>query len=540
MKKLLFLLLLCISLPSLSAGNLPSDSLLKVLDNTIKLRPQYSMKKESRLDSLKTALNKSTNPQYIYNIYNRLYKEYRNYNMDSALYVAYQKYEVANRLDNKQFMYSSEMNVAEILGIMGMYKEAFDIANEIDKQQLDAEELAYYYHLYHSTYSLLLENALSQREKTYYSDLVSLYKDSLLQVNDPETLGYKLVENGKLVETGRYDEALSLMLQCYKEYGDRESQIGALAYGLSDVYEKIGDVEQQKKYLAISAISDLRRAVKSYIALRKLATILYMEGDLDRAYLYIKCAMEDATFGKARYRTLEISETLPIIVTAYDKKVTQEKDNLKKYLVLISFLSVILVIGTVYIYKQLKKLSQARKHIKKMYEEVKQVNGDLQELNMKLSESNHVKEEYIGSVFNLCSSYIDKMETYRIDLNRKLKVGQVKEAMKITGSATFVSDELKDFFRNFDAIFLNIYPNFVEEFNALLVEEEQVYPKAGDILTPELRVFALVRLGISESSKIANFLHYSPQTVYNYKLKIKNKLAVSKEKFSEAIQQIGK
>lgn len=540
MRKLLFLLFILIPLSPIFSGNLPSDSLLEVLDQTIKQRPQYTLKKESRIDSLKMLLNRDKNSQYTYNIYGRLYKEYRNYNMDSALSVAYRKYDIANKLNDKKYIHESQMNIAEILGIMGMYKEAFDIANQINKNELEEKQWPYYYHLHHSTYSLLLENSLSLKEKLYYRDLVSQYKDSLLQVNNPETLGYKLVENGKLVEKGRYDEALNLMLRCYEEYGGNEALVGALAYGLSDVYEKTGDTEQQKIFLAISATADLRRAAKSYIALRKLATILYKEGDVERAYVYIKCAMEDATFCKARYRTLEISETLPIIVAAYDKKATQEKDNLKKYLLLISILSVILIIGTVYIFKQLKKLSQARKHIKKMYEEVKQVNHDLQELNTKLSESNLVKEEYISSLFNLCSSYIDKMETYRVDLNRKLKVGQIKEAIKITDSTNFVGNELKDFFRNFDAIFLNIYPNFVEEFNALLINDGQVYPKSGDILTPELRVFALIRLGISGSSKIANFLHYSPQTVYNYKLKIKNKLAVSKEEFSEAIQQIGK
>ena len=280
--------------------------------------------------------------------------------------------------------------------------------------------------------------------------------------------------------------------------------------------------------------------MKGYIALRKLAILLYKEGDLDRAYTYIKCSMEDAIFCRARFRTLEISQTLPIIVAAYDQKVKQEKEKLEKYLFLISILAVVLVISVICIYKQLKKLSLARKAINTMYEDVKRMNGDLNDLNKKLSESNLVKEEYIGSVFNLCSTYIDKMEAYRIDINRKLKSGQIAEAAKITSSTSLVSDELKEFFRNFDAIFLNIYPNFVEEFNALLIENEKIVPKTGDILTPELRVFALVRLGITDSSKIASFLHYSPQTVYNYRLKVHNKLIVSKDEFAVAIQQIGK
>lgn len=539
MRHFFLMLLFFFSILSVSGAKSQLDSLLYELDLTIKNRPQYNMIKELRIDSLKAKLAQASDAEESHKIYHRLYREYRNYNMDSALFMATKKYDIAQSIGNIQYQYTASMNIAEILGIMGMYKEAFNIADKIDRNGLDEDQLPYYYHFYHSTYSLLFENSLAQNEKSHYEHLVSQYKDSLLQVNDPNSIGYLLVENGKLVELGRYDEALSLMTKCYKENKNNESIVGSLAYGLSDIYEKLGNTEQQKKYLIISATSDLRRAVKSYISLRKLAVILYKEGDLDRAYSYIKCSMEDATFSKARFRTLEISETLPIIVAAYDKKATQEKSNLKKYLVLISILSVVLIISLVYIYKQLTRLSQARKRIKDMYEEVKQMNTELNGLNKKLSESNLVKEEYIGYVFNLCSSYIDKMETYRINVNRKLKTGKIDDALKTTSSTSLVSDELKEFFSNFDIIFLNLYPNFVDGFNALLKEDERITPKSDDILTPELRVFALIRLGINDSSKIASFLHYSPQTVYNYKLKIHNKLAVSKDDFANLIQQIG-
>lgn len=539
MKRTLLSVLIFLSTLSVFGAKTQLDSLLNQLDLTIKNRPQYNLRKEQKIDSLKNRLRHSNNPEDVYNIYHRLYREYRSYNMDSALSMATHKLNLAQILKNEQYQYTANMNIAEVLGIMGMYKETFNIADDIEEAKLEKSQLPYYYHLYHSTYTLLFENSLSQKEKEYYQQLVSQYKDSLLQVNTPGSSGYYLVENGKLVESGRYDDALTLMLRLYDEYSDNESMLGTLAYGLSDIYEKLGNTEEQKKYLAISAISDLKRAVKSYISLRKLAVILYKEGSLDRAYAYIKCSMEDATFSKARFRTLEISETLPIIVAAYDKKVTQEKSNLKKYLILISILSIILVASLVYIYKQLKKLSKARRHIRNMYQEVKQMNADLNDLNKRLSESNLVKEEYIGYVFNLCSNYIDKMDAYRIDLNRKLKAGKIEESLKITSSTSLVPDELREFFGNFDVIFLNLYPQFVEEFNALLREEERIILKRKDMLTPDLRVFALIRLGINDSSKIASFLHYSPQTVYNYKLKMHNKLAVSKDEFSRKMQQIG-
>lgn len=535
---LIILILFLYSFTSIKASN-QIDSLLLVLDKTIQEKSHFSKIKESRIDSLKFEEKNSPDPESGFKIYRQLFREYRHYNMDSALSFAYKKQDAAIRLNNKTEQQTANMNIAEVMAIMGMYKEALDIAGDIDRRILDTEQWQNYYHLYHSTYYLLYENSVSLREKKHYGDLMLHYKDSLLQVNTPHTLGYDLVKNGKLVSQGKYEEALQLMKSCYEQYSGNAASVGSLAYGLSDVYEKLGEVEQQKKYLAISSIADLRQTVKGYIALRKLASILYQQGDLGRAYTYIRCAMEDATFCKARFRTLEISETLPIITAAYDKKMKQEKTNLVKYLILISILSVVLIISFIYIWKQLKKLSVAKKSLKNMYEDVRVMNDNLNELNKKLSESNQVKEEYIGSIFNLCSTYIDKMEAYRTNINRKLKSGQTADAIKITGS-TVVPDELKEFFRNFDAIFLNLYPNFIEEFNLMLLPDEQIIPKTGDILTPELRVFALMRLGISDSSKIASFLHYSPQTVYNYKLKVRNKLSVSKDEFAANIQRIGK
>lgn len=539
MKKYSFLFIFFLINVLICSGN-EVDSLLKVLDKIILERPDFNLKKELRMDSLRMQMNLTSDIENTYQLNQKLFKEYRHYNMDSALIIANRKYDIAVRSNNLQYMLMSEMNIAEILGIMGMYKESLDIVDHINKDHLDSEGIGYYYHLYHSIYSLLSENSLSQKEKINYEKLISQYKDSLLLTNEPDTQGYFLVKNGKLVEQGKYDEALALMKLCYGKYGSNERLLGTISYGLSDIYEKKGDTYQQKKYLAISAISDLKRAVKSYKALNKLALLLYQEGDIDRAYTYMKCSMEDAIFCRARFRMMEISESLPIIVAAYDKKMKQEKNNLYKYLILISVLSLVLGVSMICIYKQLKKLATARQAMKQMNVELKQMNEDLNDLNKKLSESNQVKEEYIGYVFNLCSSYIDKLETYRKNINRKLKARQFDDALKMTGSSSLAHDELKDFFQNFDAIFLNLYPNFVEEFNSLLLDGEQIYPKADDILTPELRVYALIRLGITDSSKIAGFLHYSPQTVYNYTLKVRNKLKVSKEEFSDKMQRIGK
>ena len=538
MQKIFLLPVICFSTALLAQSR--TDSVLRLLDDAIKKRSEFAETKEFRIDSLKIAARQSSDNEKSYVLYPRIFEEYKKYNIDSALWIAKKKNAVARRLNNIQLQYESQMNIAEMLGKMGMYKETFDIMDRIKRSDLDKSQWSYYFHLFHSIYSLLQQNALSQQEKEHYQSIITLYKDSLLQVTDPQTLAYKLILNGKLTEQGKYPEALALMDSCYKKLGVNDPETGAVAYGMSEVYGKTGKSDLQKEYLAISAVADIRKAVKSYIALQKLAVMLYKQGDLERAYAYIRCAMEDASFARARFRMIEVSEALPIIVASYDKKMKEEKDKLFRYLVLISVLSFVLLLCIVFIYKQLQKNHAARLLVKKKNEELTLINEALKELNKKLSESDHVKETYIGYVFNLYSAYINKLENYRVSLNKKLKAKQTEEALKITGNASLVTNELKEFFQNFDAVFLNIYPNFIEEFNGLLKAEEQILPKSEDILTPELRVFALIRLGISDSSKIAGLLHYSPQTVYNYKLKIKNRLAVSKEEFSVKIHQIGK
>ena len=187
----------------------------------------------------------------------------------------------------------------------------------------------------------------------------------------------------------------------------------------------------------------------------------------------------------------------------------------------------------------MKQLSVIREQQRIMNEDLQSVNNELKSVNLKLVESDHVKEEYIGQLFKICSTYISKLEDFRLLVKRNIQTGQVKQLNSMVSSSTLVADELKDFYKNFDSIFLKIYPSFVEEFNDLMTDEGKITPKEGELLTPELRIFALVRLGINDSVKIAEFLHYSPQTIYNYRLKVRNKSKCEKDEFLDQIIRIG-
>lgn len=516
-----------------------SDSLLTVLDRIIKDKKSFASARERRLAELNAMLNNTENLESQYRVCDNLYGECKLYNANSALGIVGTKRAIAERLNNRGYVCSAEMNRAEILGVIGMYGEALRIVGAIDKRDLDSSGLSYYYHIHHSLYSLMSENSLAQKEKKDYDSLTARYKDSILQIVGPETAAYFLVKSSMMLRAGRHDEALNLMMQCFERYGGDEQLLGSLAYELSRIYAATGNAKEKKRFLALSAIADLKIGVREYIALRELAVLLYDEGEINRAYSYIRCSMEDASLCGARFRIMEISSSLPRITAAYDKKMKAERAKLLKFIVLVSILSFVLVISLIYIRRQYRKLSLAERSIKKMYEDMKLMNKNLEELNRKLSESNSVKEEYICSVFRLCSVYIDKLEKYRSNINRNMKLNRVDEVEKTT-SSSLTTEELKEFFVYFDSIFLKLYPNFINEFNTLLNDGGQILPKTDNILTPELRVYALIRLGITDNGKIAKFLHYSPQTVYNYKLKVRNKLAISKDQFSAAIKNIGK
>ena len=487
------------------------DSLLRVLDASVQGRERYTLERQSQINALQCQLKATRSDAELLEIYQELFGKYSAYRMDSALWAANRCVEVAQRMPVASHLYSARMRVAEVMIGTGIHK----------------------------VYTLMASYAFSEELQASYSRLAYQYKDSILRVKRPDSQGYQLTLGDKLLYEGKYDEAIGVLEGCYDIHSQKDFSLAIPSVALASVYGAKGDHKQEKKYLTISAIADVQSGTKEYISLWKLANLLYGEGDIERAYTYMECSMQDATFCNARYRTMEISGMLPVINSTYEAKLHEEKEQLVTLFIWISILAAVLLVALVYIYHQMKRLSLARKTMDDMNKELKHINGDLQEQNARLQESNRVKEEYIGYVFNMCSVYIDKQEEFRKMLARKVKAGQLDDLVKTIHSTTFVTGELKEFFHTFDSVFLKLYPKFVNDFNNLLQENERIYPKEGELLTPELRVFALIRLGISDSGKIATFLHYSSQTVYNYRLKVRSKSFLSKEDFLNMVQKIG-
>ena len=546
MKKVI-LILLAIAFPGLlcAKNNKSTDALLREIDGLIKNRRTYGVEKEARIADLKKLLAEATSDEQRYGFCGRLFDEYRAYNLDSSFVYAQRKEELAHRLNKLDYLDDSAMNMAEVMGTTGMYKEALELLGKIDKKTLPDYLYGYYYHLYRTIYGLMGDYAVTEKAKKEYYRMTDLYRDSLLQINASDSLGHALVMADKYIVHARYDEAIDMLMEYYSKPSLDDHAQAMITYTISEGYRLKGDKQGQKHYLALSAIADLKSAVKEYVSLRKLASLVYEEGDIDRAYNYLKCSLEDATLCNARLRTLEISQVFPIIDQAYQLKTKRQQQEMKVSLICISLLSVFLLVAIFFVYKQMKKVAAARREVidtntllQELNEELHDSNSQLKEMNHTLSEANYIKEEYIGRYMDQCSTYLDKMDLYRRSLNKIAAAGRVEELYKAIKSSQFLDEELKEFYANFDVTFLQLFPSFVEEFNALLTEPMQ--PKPGEQLNTELRIFALIRLGITDSTKIAQFLRYSVTTIYNYRTRVRNKAVGERDEFEAKVMQIGK
>lgn len=365
MKNIIIFLCLCtICMCRLHAADSSrADSLLLKLDQAIKERPIYMEQKELKLVELKRQLHRQIPDEERFAILGTLLDEYRSFNTDSALHMAEEREQIAIRLGNREYIDNARMNKADVLGMTGMYKEVMDLMRNIHIDRLPVDIHPYYYHIYRTVYGLMADYAVTAYEKKLYTELTDKYRDSLLLVNKDNLLIHTLIQSDQYNVRNEYDKAIRLLTDYLALQKDYEHDVAICAYTLSESYRLKGDKEKEKEYLIVSAMADMKTAVREYISLRKLAVLLYQEGDIERAYSYVKIGMEDAAACNARLRKLEILEIFPIINDAYQQKTEKQQEQMKWALVSISLLSLFLLLAIFYVYKQMKKVAAARREV---------------------------------------------------------------------------------------------------------------------------------------------------------------------------------
>lgn len=541
-RSFLFCLLFHFFSLTVNGGN-DLKSLSDYLDHIINNKEQFSEVKEQRINSLKNLLSqKHSSPEYYYEINRKIYNEYKKYKLDSAIYYAVENVKVAKELNIQYLKYMSDIDLASVYSYSGKILESEKILSKIDSRQLPKDLLEEYYETYSRFYG---HYAVFGNQNRYYAQ-VELYRDSLLDILETTSYKYRINMAYKYIISRRIDEAEELLYVLLDTENADTPQYALITNYLGVINGMKGLSEPEMRYYTMSAIADIKNAIKENASCQRLARIYYKNGNLSKAFQYSQSAIEDAIFSGVQFRTTQMAEFYSIINASYQMKEAKSNKKLKKILILISILSLFLILLVLFIYQQIRKLDKIKEELSRancrlveLNKELNEVNDMLKDKNMQLIDSSHIKEQYIAQFFNLCSAYIDKMEDYRRAMYKLAINKKYEELVKKLRSTTVIENEQEELFKRFDTIFLNLYPTFVADFNSLLIEEERIILKSDDLLNKELRIYALLRLGITDSVKIAAFLRCSMSTVYNYRTKIRNKAVISKDDFENRIMKIG-
>lgn len=545
---LLISLLLIFQLRANDKQTIPGNlyALYHTLDSLIECQNDMVARKCEDIENITASLStKGLSLREKYQINNRLYQEYVSFQYDSACAYIDRNMIIAEKLGDKYLYTLSMMNKVHTLSLSGLLSEAYQIIETIDTTYLNRADMVNYYKLLDDYYLYKAEFADGTPYSPEYIHQSNLYRLKVLEIAVPGSYQYIITKAPYLCYLERLDEAKSLLKSYLPQLKPGTREYSVVTSILAFDYGKPADIEIKKYYLALSAISDLMNCNRETTSIRVLAGILFQEGKTDMAYRYLNVSINDANYYNSRLRNLQSSKLIPLITMAYKYEQEAQQQRLKTTLIFTISLSVILIIGLIVSFILLKKLRRAKSHIAEVNSQLnnlvvklEKLNSEQMESNSLLQESSKIKDEYIGRFLELTSSYIDIMSKNRKNLNKLAASHKLPDLYTELKSSSLIDDCTANFYQNFDMAFLNIYPNFVDSVNALLPAEEKIEPKSGERLTTELRIFALIRLGITDSQKIADILRSSITTIYTYRSKIKNR-SLYKNDFENKIMEIG-
>ncbi|MCM1153615.1 MAG: DUF6377 domain-containing protein [Muribaculum sp.] len=509
------------------------------LDKELNNAPIYDHRKNQLITSLKKDLKDAGTIEARMAVTDRLISEYESYVSDSALYYISLNIRDANAMADNRTMQRLKLQRVDIMSHAGLFGDALSEMKSIDRSRLDSTLLVQYYYVYCGLYQYLGEYNNENDYVASYDSLRRIYVDSIILAAPENSFQRVTYVSSTLINSGDTDRAQQMLIHKLRQYEQDTREYAILASILAYSYKRENDDLNYKKYLTLSAISDIRCSTKENMSFRELAHALYEEGDLDRAKHYLQKSFDDANIYSARMRTAQSARMLPVIDTAFDARQKQMQTRLTWLLSIAVALAIVLGVAILFILKQMKKIHQANSIIKSRNEELSRIsrqlaeaNRDLGATNMELKRSDSIKEEYASLFMQFSSLAIGNLENYQQELRNLAIKGNVKELVKKIDSSNVADRTLKDFYNEFDEAILNIYPNFVEKVNTLLHPDMRIVPKPGTKLNTELRVLALIRIGVTDSEKISEFLRCSLTTVYTYRSKIR-KRALNPDTFEE-------
>ena len=544
-RSLLYILFLLLPM-TLFAGS-KTQQLRQKLDNLLEQRNALIDNKNKDINRLKKNLTTSENTLKLLQTYEQLFEEYYVFQFDSAMTYLNKGIKLAKETQNTYYYNSNTISKAELLSIGGLYNEAIHEIEQVDTTVLDkAQHFEYYFSLF--------------RIHTYWADFCNdktytpthrLKAQEYLKKAMPfcdetdKTYEYYLGEYAVFV-LNNPQAARAHYIKAIKQLPQNSRFYAMSCFALSGSYGNEGNTEKQEEFLLLSSIADIENCTMENFALQNLAMYIFEHNkdELDLAQQYIQTALEDAHFYNNRLRIIEISSKLPVIVSSYQQTLNQRNKVQMTAIIVISLLLLFLLSAVFYIVKQTKRLSLQQQELKKNNNQLselntqqKELNTQLHDLNALLVDTNRKRERLAKLYIDLCAKYIARLKKQQTLVKRKIKANQITELLSQLSSERLSEEDAATFLSRFDKAFLDLYPDFTEELNSLLLPEGQIQSKSTDELTTEQRIMALIRLGVKESAEIADLLFYSPQTIYNYRSVLKGK-AINKETFEEEVMKL--
>lgn len=540
MRLFLYILLILMPVSAMAKQTLATTDitderhLLELLDSYIEKRDVYAKQKEEKLKQLKLRLRTADNNAARLAILDKIYREYYTYRYDSALVYADRGLALSQSDNDAYFTMLNRINRAAVLSTGGLYSQSEALLNKIGKEGVPPRLRQYYYY----TFTWLYNYWESFCDKSEFKDDLHKKKHHYLKLtvsatnNDNTALHAYLNAELAFMENPLGKNVLSLYTTALMHSPVNSRVHASAAYCIARYYREIGKTQLYEKYIIEAAISDMVCPLKENLALQEFSTYLYKKDAkyADHAARYIYCSMEDAKFYNNRLRMLEISNILPIIATANQEALAHKERIVRGVLAVVSFMSLVLFAMAIFGYKQNKWLARSRR-------EIRSQNRQLTELNEKLIATNHRRETYMRLFMDISAVYIRKLIEYRKLVSRKIKANQVADLLKTINSYKLAEEEATTFYTRFDRAFIELYPGFVDELNALLMPEVQIELPSPNSLTTEARIYALMRLGVTDSQEIATLLFYSTQTIYNYKSAMRTR-AINRDTFDEDISRL--
>ena len=540
MTRKLSTLVLLLGLTTLLSAKEPAQRLLRELDAVLANASTYEGYFQQRTDVLRQLLQGKNTPEQEYEIRKKLASEFASYSLDSTIVQLNRNRTLARELGDTYRSAETDFALAREYALAGYHSDALEI---LSSYRLEAIPPGLEYAFFEVSNYLYGELAAYSSNNAQYWQKRDMYRQSMLPFMEEGT--YEWYDQQRVqAEAGRdRGKALEYALKALEVTEPNSRQYARAAFFVS-VYQQ--DPDDEIAWLARSAIADVMCATKDYASLNDLAERLYRQGDIDRAFKYAADhGMPDALFFGGKLRPWQIAQFFPALEQAYAAKSAR---NTRQMWVLIGIAGLLLLAlaGLLsYLSRRQRVLVRTRKELEeekarvdRRNQTLQDVNEQLQNLNNELQESSKVRQEYIALYLQNLSENISTTRQYKNHVLKYIRRGNDKYLIEEIEALPPIEDDIREFYQMFDRTFVNLYPDFVDEFNALLADGEAIVPKGDDILTPELRVFALIKLGITESSKIATLLHYSANTVYNYRAKIKNKARGDRELFEAAVQAI--